>query len=642
MKLRYVGDAPFFSALSEQEQVCISERMHLEHHHSGEVLFRKGDSSTALYLIKSGWVRLLANGGVALASQGPGSLVGETDLFLDRPRSLGASTATDVELWALSRDDLVELIAENPQVGIKLTLAFGSRLALFDRYLVEQRLKPLPFLSDLGDDSLAAVAQRLLPVKKREGEFVVESGQAPEALFIVEAGQLHLHSSEEGGDFSELGPGESFGELAVLTGKPHANTAQAATDAVLWVLPVAEFEELANECPEIRLALSRSIREPLLPQDQGRAVERLASMPLFDGLAEDVLWGVAGRLLLLHVPAGEIIFAEGAPGDALYMIDSGIVEILSDEPLGRTVWARLGEDEFFGEMALLTGKPRSTGARAAIHTNLWALYRSDFDDLVNRYPSISLALSKVLGERLTQLDHSFTESHLRGLKLLANLSPSQLEDVSRRLRPVRFRQGEAIIVEGESGRELYFIESGRVCVERVQGADRVVLDELEAGDLFGEMALLSGAPRAATVAAVTDVNLWLMSQQDFDDLVAAYPTLALALSRLLSERLRSTDERFLKRPVTETAPIAHLVPEARPAPRTVPRPKPVPAAKRVPSRLGRGLTPALAASFDGAVGWFACLSTGAKVRLLLVTMLLAWLVLIAAPALVISTLAAAD
>ena len=644
MKLRYIGDAPFFSALSEQELECVSERMHLEHHRSGEVLFRKEDSSTALYLIKSGWVRLLANGGAALASQGPGSLVGETDLFLDRPRSLGATTATDVELWALSRDDLVELIAENPQIGIKLTLAFGSRLALFDRYLVEQRLRPLVFFSRLGDDSLAAIAQRLLPVKRREGEFVVEGGQPAEALFIVEAGQLHLHSSEEGGDFSELGPGESFGEMAVLTGKPHANSAQAATDAVLWVLPAVEFDELANEYPQIRQALSKSLREPLLPQDQTRAVERLAAMPLFDGLVEDVLWAVAEKLLLLHVPSGEFIFAEGAPGDAFYMVDRGVVEILSDGPQGRTVLARLGEDEFFGEMALLTGKPRSTGARAATHSNLWALYRADFDDLVNRYPSISLALSKVLSERLAQMDHRFTESHLRGLKLLTNLSPGQLEDVSRRLRPVRFRQGEPVILEGEAGREMYFIESGRVRVERGQGPDQVVLDELEAGELFGEMSLLSGAPRAATVMAVTDVNLWLMSQEDFDELVTAYPNLALALSRLLSERLRSTDERFLRRPAAEAAAPSQPVSVAKPAPRAVPEPKPAPAVTvaQARPRPQRGLTTRLAAGVDGAVTWFGDLSTGAKLRLLVVTMLLAWIVLIAVPALVISTLAADD
>jgi CRP-like cAMP-binding protein len=646
VKLRYVGNAPFFSALSEEEQERVSQRMHLEHRHSGETLFRKGEGSNALYLIKSGWVRLLANGGAGLASQGPGSLVGETDLFLDQPRSLGATAVTDAELWALGKEDLTELITQDPQIGLKLSLAFGSRLALFDQYLVEQRLEPLPLLSDLEEGSLVAIARRLVPMDKQQGEFIVESGQSPEALFIIESGQVHLHSSEEGGDFSELGEGESFGELAVLTGKPHGRSAQAASDVILWALPAAEFDALTEEHPDIRLSLSKAIREPLLAQDQGRAVERLAVMPLFATLSEDVLWAVSERLLLRHVPAGELVFAEGAPGDALYLIDSGRIEILSDKQSGSVVLARMGADEFFGEMALLTGKPRSSSARTASHSNLWVLYRSDFDDLVNRYPSISLALSKVLSERLAEMDRRFTESHLRGLKLLAGLSPSQLEDVSGRLKPVRYRQGETIIREGDPGQDMYFIESGRVRVVRGTGPQALLLAELGAGDLFGEMALLTGSPRSATVTALSEMNLWAMSQADFDALVTAYPNLALALSRLLSERLRSTDARFLTEPSRAGAAVVQPRPAVRPAPKPKPRqaPAPIPVSKpkpkAAPQKSSRRLVDEVGDAFNGTVAWFGSLSRGAKMRLLLITLVIAWLVFIAAPVLVISTLAA--
>ena len=644
MKLRYVGDAPFFSVLSKEEQERVSERMHLEHRRSGETLFHKGDESTALYLIKSGWVRLLANGGAAMASQGPGSLVGETDLFLDQPRSFGAAAVADAELWALSRQDLTDLISEDLQIGLKLSKAFGSRLALFDRYVVGQRLKPLPLLADLEEGSLKAIAQRLVPTEKKKDEIIVDAGQPPEALFIVESGQVHLLSSEEGGDFSELGAGESFGELAVLTGKPHSRTAQAATDVFLWALPAVDFEALTDQHPDIRLALSKSIREPLLAKDQGRAVERLAVMPLFAELPEDVLWAVSDRLLLRHVPAGELVFAEGAPGDALYLIDSGEVEILSEKRAGSVVLARLGADEFFGEMALLTGKPRSSSARTASHSNLWVLYRSDFDDLVNRFPSVSLALSKVLSQRLAEMDRRFSESHLRGLKLLAGLSSSQLEDVSHRLKPVRYRQGETIIREGDPGHEMYFIESGRVRVVRGSGPKALLLAELGAGDLFGEMALLTGSPRSATVSTLSEVNLWSLSQADFEELVTAYPNLALALSRLLSERLRHTDERFLSQPVAGAAVAAAAMPQpvARPAPEPRPRPAPKPAPRPKPARRKRtrNLVAEVREGLDGVVAWFSSLSSGAKVRLVLITVVLAWLLCIAAPILVISTLAA--
>jgi CRP-like cAMP-binding protein/outer membrane biosynthesis protein TonB len=651
VKLRYVGNAPFFSALSEQEQKRVSERMHLERHRSGESLFRRGDDSSALYLIKSGWVQLQANGGPALASQGPGALVGETDLFLDRPRSLGATTASEVEVWILGKADLVDLIAENPLIGFKLRQAFGSGLAIYERYLVEHRLRALPYLSGLQEDDLLAIAQQLVPVEKEKDEFVLEGGQAPEALFIVESGQVHLHSSEEDGDFSELGEGESFGELAMLTGKPHTRSVQAATDLFLWALPVAEFNTLAEEHPDIRLALSETIREPLLARDQKRAVERLAIMPLFTGLPKDVLQAIGERLLLRHVPAGALVFAEGTPGDALYIIDNGQVEIVSDSRPGAFALARLGADEFFGEMALLSGRPRSSAARTVNHTNLWVLYRSDFDDLVNRYPTISLAMSKVLSQRLEEMDRRFTESHLRGLKLLAGLSSSQLEDVGSRLRPSRFEQDETVIKQGEPGDEMYFIESGRARVVREISATRaLVLAELGAGDLFGEMALLTGAPRSATVTALSELNLWVLDQVDFDELVTVYPNLALAVSRLLSERLRETDERFLHESSATYVMPARPVPavQPQPEPKAVPVSEPAPAPKAKPRRriapwkAARAVRTDLKKGFDGTVTWFGSLSRGARVRLILFTVLLAWLLCIAAPVMVISTLAADD
>jgi CRP-like cAMP-binding protein len=376
----------------------------------------------------------------------------------------------------------------------------------------------------------------------------------------------------------------------------------------------------------------------------GRAVERLSAMPLFSDVTDETLWAVAERLLLRHLPAGEFIFAKGDPGDALYLVDSGQVEITSDGKSEHSVLARLTADEFFGEAALLTGKPRATAAKAATHTNLWVLYRSDFDDLVNRHPTISLALSRVLSERLAEMDRRFTESHLRGLKLLAGLSSGQLEDVSQRLKPVRYRQNEVIIHEDDPGSEMFFIESGRVQVEHGDGSNAVVVAEMGAGDLFGEMALLTGTPRSATVVAVSDLELWALSQADFDDLVTAYPNLALALSRLLSERLRATDERYLKQPVAPSVEPARTQPRPVTRPQRAAKPqraaRPPRRARPVKRRRERSLTAELSASFDRVVVWFGSLSNGAKLRLAAISLLLIWLAFIAAPLAVISTLVA--
>ena len=64
----------------------------------------------------------------------------------------------------------------------------------------------------------------------------------------------------------------------------------------------------------------------------------------------------------------------------------------------------LGEGEFFGEMALLTGEPRTASVRAMSDVDLWALNKTDFEEILVAYPPIGLALSRVLGERLERAD----------------------------------------------------------------------------------------------------------------------------------------------------------------------------------------------------------------------------------------------
>jgi CRP-like cAMP-binding protein len=146
------------------------------------------------------------------------------------------------------------------------------------------------------------------------------------------------------------------------------------------------------------------------------------------------------------------------------------------------------------------------------------------------------------------------------MSLLVGLSSKQLEDVSARLRPVKYRSGEVILTEGTPGDVMYLIEWGRVEVlSKTDGRSRV-LAVLGEGDFFGEMALLTGNTRSATVRAVTDVDLLALYQPDFDELVLKYPTLAVTLGRVLSQRLNRADEHL-------TGELAGVAPaQARPKP----------------------------------------------------------------------------
>ncbi|MGQ9516493.1 MAG: cyclic nucleotide-binding domain-containing protein, partial [Anaerolineae bacterium] len=452
-------------------------------------------------------------------------------------------------------------------------------------------------------------------------------------------------SCDADGDYVELGPGDLLGEMPALTGKPCMSTARALEDILVWALSSTALGALMERYPVIRKALSETARERLSADDQEAAAAKLRELPLFAGLMPEALAEVAAALLLRHVPAGEIIYQRGEPGDALYIIESGEVRVLPEEH--ETASFRLRAGEFFGETALLTGRPRSVTVKAETDTNLWVLYRADFERLVNKYPAISLALSRLLSERLAAADRTFVTRHMRHLSLLAGLSPQQLEDVNDRLRPAKFRAGEVILREGTYGDVMYLIESGQV--EVVAGADSpVLLATLGDGDFFGEMALLTGRPRIATVRAVTDVDLWALQKADFDELLLKYPALTVSLSKVLSQRLSGANGRLISerlgrpvRPVPAPEPVIALVPRTTPAmvrrqPATAPAERPSPA-----FGLQRSVVNAvqgLQRSFDSAAAWFGARSAPAKARLIALVLLLAWLGGVAAPATIISLL----
>ena len=645
MNLQMLKKTLLFADLTEEEQRAIQARMYPERFRKGDLLFRKGDPSEMLYLIQEGTVRLLGEGGIPLATLGPGSLLGEADALAGRPRSTGAQAASDLDVWTLSMADVRDLVARSPELGLRLSEALGVRLAPLVDYLVERRLRPLRAFASLSEEELRALAERMTPLRLGKGVCFCDAASPRTCLCLVEKGAIHLvtETTEGREDVVELGPGASFGEMAVLIGQPLTQTARAAEESTLWVLERKDFEDLVQRYPGIRRALSQDLRAPLSTEDRSRAVEVLRTVPLFRDLPQEALRAIARRLLVRHVPAGEVVFAEGSTGDALYVVESGEVQIVTGAGAGTKVLATLRTGEYFGEMALLTGKSRSTGARAVRDTNLWMLYRTDFEELLVRHPSISLALNRALSERLLEADRRFYEAHLSRIPLFRGLSPAQLEDLRQKLSPEVFRRGEVICREGEEADRMWFLESGQVEVVIQVDGEEVRLATLRDGDFFGEMALLTGSVRSATVRALTDVDLWSLRKEEFDGLLLQYPTVAIALSQALSERLHATTERLtliaLARPEARRVPtslperrVSPVAPAARPARR------PTPAFGLQRSVLGA--LQRLQQMAQDTIAWFGECSAATKLRLAAVLLLLAWLCGISVPAMLISSLSA--
>lgn len=134
-------------------------------------------------------------------------------------------------------------------------------------------------------------------------------------------------------------------------------------------------------------------------------LEELRSVPLFASLENEAARELRDLLTVKDVPAGTEIFYHGDQGDAMYLIESGRVRIHIVDSTGQDVTlVELAGGDFFGEMAILDGKPRSADATVIENARLAILARDDFISFVRRNPDIALAMLNAITHRLRHTD----------------------------------------------------------------------------------------------------------------------------------------------------------------------------------------------------------------------------------------------
>jgi len=265
---------------------------------------------------------------------------------------------------------LVALVARIVGWGRAAARVRAARVQRAKRIALEERARALsrvPFMAGLTGAALVAIASHLEDVPVAAGDIVVTIGEPGDSFYLVRSGRFE--ALDAGGQvLTAMGPGDGFGELALLDRRPRGATVRAVDDGELWSLDRGHFERWIRDRYEIAGRIRASTEE--------RAA--LAALPFFRGLEPNELDRIIPRLGSVRVAAGEAVVREGEPGDRYYLIRSGEADV----SIGGQTVARIGPGAGFGEWALLFGKPRTATVTAATDLSLAALGRREFAWLV--------------------------------------------------------------------------------------------------------------------------------------------------------------------------------------------------------------------------------------------------------------------
>jgi CRP-like cAMP-binding protein len=126
---------------------------------------------------------------------------------------------------------------------------------------------------------------------------------------------------------------------------------------------------------------------------------------------------------------------------------------------------------------------------------------------------------------------------LKGIPLFAGCSRAELQAVAQVADEVRLPAGRVLMRQGTPGRELIVLLEGEATVER----DGTTIAVRRGGDFLGELALVTGRPRTATVTATTDLQALVLDRLNFDRLLRDVPTIAAKVLKAIAERLPPED-----------------------------------------------------------------------------------------------------
>lgn len=274
--------------------------------------------------------------------------------------------------------------------------------------------------------------------------------------------------------------------------------------------------------------------------DKERNKLDLPKIPLFAELNQDELIEVVNNLKLSSFSLGDTICRAGDDGTSIYVITEGFIKVFIEGAAGEKIEiAKLGAGDFFGEAGFFTNGKRNASVMAIDDTELLEITKDDFEQIFIKHPRIKDLLESFYKKRV--LDKLLVVS-----PLFSVLSDVERADLLNDFKLKSYNDGDVVIREGDSGDALFLIKQGKATVTTEEGGKKeLVLAGLKEGDFFGEVSLITGKPRTATVLADGPLELMELTKKAMMKYLEKYPQIEDLLKSYIKARAYGTISRIM-------------------------------------------------------------------------------------------------
>ena len=302
--------------------------------------------------------------------------------------------------------------------------------------------------------------------------------------------------------------------------------------------PSTKFEAGSGAAPKsLQHAAEQALKAALDLSVYVGYQEQYHPLPFLSELTQESFVAVARSLIIMRLKDGQLVMRQGDAGDSLFLVASGELRVFVDTPAGSKDVARLFENTLFGEMALITGQPRTASVAVVGEADVIQVSKAALLQVMLSVPSVREALDRFSRERLIK-------NLLQTSPVFAPFTKSQQGELLRRFEGHEMDAGVDIISEGEPGKGLFLILSGEVdVIAAAAGASPLKLARLRTGDMFGEMSLVTDQPTTATVRAATQTTVLFLAREYVERLAEAVPEIQAYFEELAMNRARDNSRR---------------------------------------------------------------------------------------------------